>query len=143
MPKKLTHATKSSDADAVAAFLRALTHPLKPVVEELRAVILATDPNIGEEIKWNAPAFFYSGRMPEFDAKEHRRHFAVFNLFKKDCVRVVVLNGARTGDTSGLLTGDYADGRRLALFASVDEVRSKKKALTGIIRKWLDTLETA
>jgi len=53
----------------------------------------------------------------------------------------VFLSGARTDDTSGLLTGDYADGRRLALFSSVDGVRSQKTALERVIRKWLDTLE--
>jgi hypothetical protein len=141
MPRKPTRPTTKSEADAVGAFVRAMKHPLKPVVEELRAIILATDPVIGEEIKWNSPAFFYSGPMPAFDAREHRRHLAVVNVFKKDCVRVVFLSGARTGDTSGLLTGDYADGRRLALFSSVDEVRSQKTALERVIRKWLDTLE--
>ncbi len=141
MPKRLSHATAKSEADEVGAFIRAMKHPLKPVVEELRAIILATDPAIGEEIKWNSPAFFYSGPMAEFDAREHRRHLAVVNVFKKDCVRVVFLSGARTGDTSGLLTGDYADGRRLALFSSVEEVRSQKTALERVIRKWLDTLE--
>src|SRR3954471_13096931 len=137
MPKKLTHATKQSDAEAVDASVRAMTRPLEPVVEELRALILATDPAIGEEIKWNAPAFFYSGPMAEFDARDHRRHIAVVNVFKKDCVRVVFLSGARTGDTSGLLTGNYADGRRLALFSSVDDVRLRKAALERVIRRWL------
>src|SRR4051795_5230922 len=139
MPKKQSLSTKKSEPQQVGAYVRAMKHPLKPVVEELRAIILATDPVIGEEIKWNSPAFFYSGPMPAFDAREHRRHLAVVNVFKKDCVRVVFLSGARTGDTSGLLTGDYADGRRLALFSSVDEVRSQKTALERVIRKWLDT----
>src|SRR5207302_1548543 len=31
MPKKLTHATTKSEADAVGAFIRAMKHPLKPV----------------------------------------------------------------------------------------------------------------
>jgi len=32
--------------------------PLSDVVEALRRVILKTDGEIGEEIKWNAPTFF-------------------------------------------------------------------------------------
>jgi hypothetical protein len=94
-----------------------MKHPLKRVVEELRAIILGADSAIGEEIKWNAPAFFYTGIMADFDPKQHRRHVVVFNLFKKDCVRLVFPSGARIGDTSGLLVGDYADGRRLAQFS--------------------------
>jgi hypothetical protein len=141
MPKKQSLSIKKSEPEQVGAYVRSMKHPLKRVVEELRAIILNTDSAIGEEIKWNAPAFFYTGTVAEFDPKQHRRHVVVFNLFKKDCVRLVFPSGARIGDTSGLLVGDYADGRRLALFSSVDEVHSKKLALERVIKKWLKTLE--
>jgi hypothetical protein len=133
--------TKWSEPEQVDAYLRALKHPLKPIVEQLRAIILGVDSEIGEEVKWNAPFFFYAGAMAPFDPKKYKRHIVGFNLFKKDCVRLVFLDGARTGDTTGLLVGDYADGRRLALFSSVDEVRSRKLDLERAIKKWLDTLD--
>ena len=132
---------KVSEPEQVDAYMRALKHPLKGVVEELRAIILSADSSIGEEVKWNAPAFFYTGSMAEFDPKQHKRHVAVFNLFKKDCVRLVFPSGARIGDSSGVLTGDYADGRRLALFSSIEEVYSKKSTLERVIKKWLSTLQ--
>jgi hypothetical protein len=141
MPKKQSVSTKESEPEQVDAYVRALKHPLKNVIEELRAIILGSDSAIGEEIKWNAPAFFYTGTMAEFDPKQYKRHVVVFNLFKKDCVRLVFPTGASIGDTSGLLEGDYADGRRLALFSSMDEVHSKKPALVRAIRKWLNALE--
>jgi hypothetical protein len=47
----------------------------------LRQIILAAYPKIGEEVKWNAPAFFYTGEMEPFDPKEFRRYLAVLNLF--------------------------------------------------------------
>jgi hypothetical protein len=50
-------------------------------------------------------------------------------------------SGARVQDNSGLLEGDYADGRRLALFFSVADVKSKKTSLQAVIRKWLQTLD--
>lgn len=141
MPNKQSASTKQSEPEQVDAYMRAMKHPLKSVAEELRAIILSADPSIGEEIKWNAPAFFYTGMLPPFDPKKYKRHVVVFNLFKKDCVRLVLPSGARIGDTSGLLVGDYADGRRLALFSSLDEVHSKRRALQGAIKKWLNTLE--
>ena len=141
MPKKQSFSTKKSEPEKVDAYVRAMKHPLKDVVEELRAIILNANTAIGEEVKWNAPAFFYSGPMAEFDAKQYKRHVVVFNLFKKDCVRLVFLGGARIGDTSGLLVGDYADGRRLALFSSLDEVHSKKLALERAIKQWVNALE--
>jgi len=118
-----------------------MAHPLKNVVEELRAIILNADSSIGEEVKWNAPAFFYKGPMAPFDPKKYKRHLIVFNLFKKDCVRLVFPTGASIGDTMGLLEGDYPDGRRLALFSSIDEVHSKRLALERAIKKWLNALE--
>jgi hypothetical protein len=141
MPKKQSTSTKKSEPEQVDAYVRVMKHPLKRVVEELRAIILGADSAIGEEIKWNAPAFFYKGTMAEFDPKQHRRHVVVFNLFKEDCVRLVFPTGARIGDTSGLLVGTYADGRRLAQFSSIDEVHSKKLALERVIKNWLNTLE--
>lgn len=133
--------TKPSEPEKVDAYITKLKHPLADVVTALRKIILSTDREIGEEIKWNAPAFFYSGEMKPFDPKEYKRYIVVFNLPRKDCIRLVFLKGARVNDKSGLLEGDYPDGRRLAVFGSMDEVKSKKVALQGVIRKWLETLE--
>jgi hypothetical protein len=133
--------TKPSEPEKVDAYMTKLKHPLADVVAALRKIILSTEREIGEEIKWNAPTFFYSGKMKPSDPKEYKRYIIVFNLFQKDCVRLVVWKGARVNDKSGLLEGDYKDGRRLALFHSMEEVRSKKAALQAVIRKWLETLE--
>jgi hypothetical protein len=56
----------------------------------------------------------------------------VFNLFKQDCIRLVFPSGANVKDASGLLEGNYADGRRLAMFYSSKDVKSKEKALSGV-----------
>jgi hypothetical protein len=133
--------TKPSEPQKVDAFMQGLTHPLAKVVEALRKIILSTDREIGEEIKWNAPTFFYSGEMKASDPKEYRRYLIVFNLYRKDCVRLVFPSGARVNDKFGLLEGDYADGRRLALFHNMEEVISKKAPLQSAIRKWLETLD--
>jgi hypothetical protein len=114
MKQKTGPSTKRSEPDKVGAFMAKLQHPLANVVEALRRIILNSDPEIGEEIKWNAPAFFYTGEMPAFDAKQYKRHIAVFNLFKKDCVRLVFPTGAKIDDSDGLLEGDYADGPQVS-----------------------------
>jgi len=133
--------TKPSEPDKVDAYMQKLKHPLKDVVAALRQAILSTDPEIGEEVKWNAPTFFYSGEMEPSDPKKYKRYLIVFNLYQKDCIRLVFPSGARISDQSGLLEGDYADGRRLAFFHNLDEVKSRTKALQQAIRKWLSTLE--
>jgi hypothetical protein len=140
MPKKENFSTRESDPEQVDAYMRALRHPLKNVAEQLRRIILGADQAIGEEIKWNAPAFFYTGPMAPLDSKQHKRHVAVFNLFRKDCIRLVFPTGAVIGDRSGLLAGDYADGRRLAFFASMKDVLMKQDDLQRAIQIWLKSL---
>ncbi len=136
MPAK-DETTKPSDSAAVDAFMKALKHPLADLAEAVRRAILAVDPAIGEEIKWNAPAFFYTGPMKPFNPKEYRRHLIVFNFFRNDCLRLVFWHGDRAGDKSGLLEGDYPDGRRLAHLSSVKDLASRKKALAAAVKAQL------
>jgi hypothetical protein len=141
MPKIIEMNTKASEPEKVDAYVSRLKHPLAKVVEDLRQIILSTDEEIGEEIKWNAPTFFYAGKMKPTNPKEYRRYIVVFNLFKQDCIRLVFPSGAKVKDASGLLEGDYADGRRLAMFYSSKDVKSKAKALRAVITQWLKLLE--
>ena len=141
MPKIIELHTKASEPEKVDAYMSRLKHPLAKVVEDLRQIILSTDEEIGEEIKWNAPTFFYAGKMKPTNPKEYRRYIVVFNLFKQDCIRLVFPSGAKVKDASGLLEGDYADGRRLAMFYSSKDVKSKAKALRAVITRWLKLLE--
>ena len=129
--------TKPSDPEAVDAYMKKLKHPLAALTESLRQTILAADRSIGEEIKWNAPAFFYTGAMQPFDPKEYRRHLVVFNFFRKDCIRLVFWHGDRAKDKSGLLEGDYADGRRLAHISTAKDLAARKKALVAVLRAQL------
>lgn len=126
-----------SEPEKVDAFMDALKYPMKDVVEYLREFILKTDKKIGEGIYWNAPTFYYTGKMQPFEPKEYKRYIVGFNLFQKDCVRLIFLRGADAADPTGLLEGDYKDGRRLALFKSMDDVKSKEKALKNIIKSLL------
>ena len=133
--------TKPSESDKVDEYMKRLKHPLSEVAEALRQIILKTDPKIGEEVKWNAPSFFYTGEMEPFNPKEYRRYLVVFNLFKKDCIRLVFWGGAKVKDTSGFLEGDYADGRRLAMFYGMNDVKSKQANLQKIVKQQLKLLK--
>ncbi len=73
MKEKQNTSTKPSEPDKVDAYMQKLKHPLAEVVEALRRIILSTDTEVGEEIKWNAPPFFYTGAMKPFNPKEYKR----------------------------------------------------------------------
>ena len=141
MKKNQQLLTKASEPDKVDAYMQKLKHPLTDVVAALRRIILNTDSEIGEEIKWNAPTFFYAGEMKPSDPKKYERYIVVFNLHQKDCIRLVFPSGAKIKDSSGLLLGDYADGRRLAFFHNMEEVQSQTKPLQQAIRKWLSLMD--
>ena len=111
--------SKPSQPELVNNFMKKLKHPLKNVAEELRKIILKADKTIGEEIAWNAPTFYYTGKMKPFKPKEYKRFIVGFNFFKKDCIRIIFLRGALANDKTGLLEGDYKDGRRLAFFYNI------------------------
>ena len=132
---------KLSEPDKVDEYMHKLQHPLSKLVETIRQIIVNTDKAVGEEIKWNAPAFFYTGKMKPFNPKEYKRHIAVLNLTKKDCIRIIFPGGAKLNDKSGLLEGDYPDGRRLAIFHTMKDVKSSEKDLKILIKKWLTLLD--
>jgi hypothetical protein len=132
--------TKPTETEAVDEYMRTLTHPLADLAAELRRTILAADKRIGEEIKWNAPAFFFMGSMEPFNPKEYRRHLVVFNFYRKDCLRLVFWHGDRANDTSGWLEGSYPDGRRIAALSSVEDLKTRKRLLVSAVKAQLSHL---
>ena len=131
-----------SEPEKVDDYMRTLDHPLKAELQALPMIILAADKRIGEHIKWNHPAFFYTGEMKPFAAKEYKRYIIVTNIHGKDGgVLLVFTNGASVNDTTGFLSGDYADGRRLARFHDMNEINAGKKSLTKIIKQLVGTID--
>jgi hypothetical protein len=74
--------------------------------------------------------------MKPFDPKEYKREIIVFNLYKGR-IMVVFPSGAKINDKSGLLQGEYKDGRRITIFKDMEDVRSREKLLQTAIKEWL------
>ncbi|MBL7952355.1 MAG: SRPBCC domain-containing protein [Flavobacteriales bacterium] len=127
--------TGVSEPETVDAYMKKLKHPLKPVAEHLRKVILGADKSIGEGIYWNAPCFYFTGKMKPFDPKTYKRYIVGFNFFKQDMLRLIFLRGAEVQKKGGLLTGDYTDGRRIALFGSMTDVKKHEKEIKRIVKE--------
>jgi hypothetical protein len=132
---------KLTGKQEVEQFMESLAHPLSDAVKALRKIIVDTDKEIGEQVKWNSPAFYYSGEMKPFDPKEYKRDILVMNLSKKEFVLLVFPTGATIGDTSGLLKGNFPDGRKTVKVHSLQEAKDKKTALQNVIKKWLSLVE--
>jgi hypothetical protein len=136
----MAKAPKLSDEEQVKQHIDKLEPELKAVVTALRKTILEADKDIGEQIKWNNPCFYYTGEMAPFDPKEYKREIAVFNLFKNR-IMLVFPSGAKVNDTSGLLEGSYKDGRRTAVFQDLADATAKKKNLQAFIKQWISLVE--
>lgn len=132
---------KKATEVSVEDYIDQVKHPLKDVMQALRKIILSTDKIIGEQIKWNSPAFFYSGEMKAFDPKEYKRDILVFNLHKQDRILLIFPSGVTINDNTGILEGDFKDGRRMITFYTLDEVKKKKKDLQAVIKDWLSKVE--
>jgi hypothetical protein len=130
---------KLSSPETVSVYIQRLEEPVRSIVGALRQTILATDKEIAEEIKWNAPCFYYSGEMKPFNPKEYKRYIIVMNLHKR--ILMVFPSGAKIDNGSGLLTGDYADGRRLVYVKTMDDVKAITPALQAAIKDWLSKVE--
>jgi len=132
--------TKLSDREQVTEHIQKLDPDLGKTISALREIILNTDKDIGEHIKWNNPSFYYTGEMKPFDPKEYKREIIVMNLYKGR-VMLVFPSGATVNDQSGLLQGDYADGRRTVVFENLNDINAKKEDLQRIIKQWLQLVE--
>ena len=117
----------------VEAFLAELQHPQRAEILALRKIILATDPTIGEGIKWNAPSFHTT------------EHFATFHLRAKPDLQLVLHRGARrradaeafaVDDPQGLL--EWRDSDRAVInLKSLKDITARKTALTRLLRQWI------
>jgi hypothetical protein len=129
-----------SDSDKVTILIKKLKPSLAEAVGILRTIILAVDKEIAEHVKWNSPAFYYSGEMKPFDPKEYKRDIAVMNL-NKGYILLILPTGANIKDSTGLLEGDYKDGRRMITLKDAFDIKSKEKQIRKIIKDWLNLIE--
>jgi hypothetical protein len=136
----MTRSIKLTDSEQVTEHIKKLDPAVAKIVQTLRKIILSTDKEIGERIKWNNPSFYYTGEMKPFDPKEYKREIVVFNLFKNR-IMLVFPSGATVNDRSGLLEGDYKDGRRITVFKDLKDVKAKEKDLRLVLKTWLTLVD--
>lgn len=130
---KTKPAKSATKSNGVAAYMAKLKHPLKPVLEEMRKLILGVDPKITEDIKWNAPSFWY------------KEYFATAGMQSDDFVRVVFHTGAKVKDNSkamkildpGELLEWHAKDRCSAKFHDLKDLNSKSSGLRDIVKQWI------
>ena len=119
----------------VDEFIKRSSHSLADSMEVLRKLILGTDKEITEHIKWNAPSFIYQG--------EDR---ITFNLSRPDVLLIIFHRGVKVKpikglsdknlDKTGLLTWASPD-RAVLTLKNPEEVKQKSAAIRALVEGWL------
>ena len=117
----------------VDAYMAALDHPLKGVVEGVRAALAGSGPDIGEQIKWNAPSFTRSGEDK-----------LTFNIRPNMPLLLIFHRGAKAKDDTGFSFADKtglmdwkAPDRAVVTIASQAEWDAEGEAIIALGRRWL------
>jgi len=120
----------------IEEFLDDLSEDKRLQVDTLRDLILTTEPQLEEHIKWNAPSYILDG--------EDRITFNLMN--KQEVVKLVLHMGAtrqedKSGtpimqDESGLIEWS-SDIRGVITFTSIEAITSNMTSLKKIITDWL------
>lgn len=116
---------------------------LGPIEQEfvtyVRTFVQQIDPEILEHIKWNSLAFYYSGEMKEFDAKEYKRDLLVVNLHRGKFL-LVFPTGSKIDD-SVLKGKNYPDGRKILTIDSLSDLKKIEPDLKAGLVNWLGQIE--
>jgi hypothetical protein len=117
-------------------FLSDLDSDKRLQVDTLRSLIMKTEPQLEEHIKWNAPSYVLD--------REDRITFNLMN--KQEVVKLILHMGAtrkedKRGipilqDESGLIEWS-SDIRGMVTFTSLEEINSNLTSLKKIIKDWL------
>jgi hypothetical protein len=118
----------------VTAFLEEMNHPLIELIEYLRGIILSTDPNLVEGIKWNGPNY-------SLDGKDR----VTLKIYPPKQVQVILHRGAKVKEqpVQQLLVDEYpmlewkVNDRAVLTFRSLAELERCQAVVREIVAKWL------
>jgi uncharacterized protein YdeI (YjbR/CyaY-like superfamily) len=119
----------------VTAFLDSLKHPLRDEIECLRKIILSTDYELTEGIKWNAPNYSING--------EDR---ITIRIHPEKQLQVIFHRGAKVKEPleERLLSKNYdiliwkENDRAIASFKSLNEIQENSQMIKEIVGKWIE-----
>lgn len=115
--------------ETVDEFMARHETPMKAEVQAVRDIIKSVNPAIGEQIKWNAPSYFYNGV-----------DMVTFQLRPADHVHLVFHHPAVVNIQSDILEGTYPD-RRMTYLRGMADIEAKRGELTRVIGELVAAVE--
>ena len=115
--------------ETVDEFMARHETPMKAEVQAVRDIIKGVNPDIGEQIKWNAPSYFYNGV-----------DMVTFQLRPQDHVHLVFHHPAVVNIQSDILEGDYVD-RRMTYLRGMADIEAKRGELARVVGELVAAVE--
>lgn len=119
----------------VTDFLDSLNHALRAEIECLRNIIMSTDYELTEGIKWNGPNYGINGKDR-----------ITMRINPQKQIQVIFHRGAKVKEPlkERLLSGQYdiliwkENDRAIASFKSLDEIQENSQMIREIVTKWIE-----
>ncbi|MEB2775873.1 DUF1801 domain-containing protein [Algoriphagus sp. D3-2-R+10] len=118
----------------VTEFLNLLEHPLREEIELIRSLILDTDSQLSENIKWNGPNYSYEGQdritMKMYPPKQ-------IQLIFHRGAKVLSLPAERLIEDPSKLMSWKSNDRAVISFKDLAEIKSNSSELIQLIKDWI------
>lgn len=118
----------------VTTFLDKLNHPFRSEIEELRQIILNSNSDIIENIKWNGPNYIFNN--------EDR---ITIKINPPKIIQIIFHCGAKVKEQpqNKLIDNDFGllqwkeNNRAVASFKSMNDIEINKEQIQSIVKQWL------
>jgi hypothetical protein len=119
----------------VTKFLDELIHPLREEIEQLRQIILGSNSDLTENIKWNGPNYCFKGE--DRITMKIQPPKQILLVFHRGAKKLVQPKDKLINDKTGLLNWKEND-RATVAFITIREIKKAEADLRVIVRAWLE-----
>lgn len=119
----------------VTNFLDGQSHPLRENIEMLREIILGSNSEISENIKWNGPNYCFEEQDRISMRINPPKQLQL--IFHRGAKKIAQPAGRLIEDATGLLDWKEND-RAVATFKNIETIIKEKENLQNIVNKWIE-----
>ncbi|MEL1253273.1 DUF1801 domain-containing protein [Flavobacterium sp. DGU38] len=127
---------QSNKSKVVTEFLNELNHPFRNEIEELRDYILASNKDLTENIKWNAPNYCFENE-DRLTMRIHPITTKVQLIFHRGAKKQEQSKDKLIANKSKMLVWKEND-RAIITFKNSQEIENGKTELEKIINEWIN-----
>ncbi len=114
-----------------------MNHPFIEEINELRTIILSSEKELIENIKWNGPNYTFNNQ--DFLTMRINPPKKIQLIFHRGAKKLQQPENKLIQDTSNLLVWKEND-RAIATFNYLSEIKSDKNTVINLVKNWIENL---